>query len=71
MFSALILAAETVETNEEYFHLVANKISRITLLRKQPSRGVVKKRRSENMQQIYRRIPMPKCDFNKATKQLY
>ena len=24
------------------------------------------KRCSENMQQIYRRIPMPKCDFNKV-----
>ena len=26
---------------------------------------------SENMQQIDRRTPMPKCDFNKVTKQLY
>ena len=26
---------------------------------------------SENMQQIYRRIPMPKCDFNKVAKQRY
>ena len=26
---------------------------------------------SENMQQIYRRIPKPKCDFNKVTLQLY
>ena len=31
---------------------------------KQPSRGVLGKRFSENMQQIYRRTPMPKCDFN-------
>ena len=35
---------------------------------KQSSRGVLKKRCSENMQQIYRRTSMPKCDFN---KQLY
>ena len=28
------------------------------------------KRFSENMQQIYRRTPMLKCDFNKVTKQL-
>ena len=28
---------------------------------KQPSRGVLKKRCFENMQQIYRRTPMPKC----------
>ena len=33
---------------------------------KQPSRGVLKKRFSENMQQIYRRIPMSRCDFNKV-----
>ena len=26
---------------------------------------------SENMQQIYRRTHMPKCDFNKVAKQLY
>ena len=38
---------------------------------KQPPRGVFKKRCSENMQQIYRRTPMPKCDFNKVAKQLY
>ena len=31
---------------------------------KQPTRGVPRKRFSENMQQIYRRKPMPKCDFN-------
>ena len=28
-------------------------------------RGVLIKRCSENIQQIYRRTPMPKCDFNK------
>ena len=38
---------------------------------KQPPRGVLKKRCSENMQQIYRRTLMPKCDFNKAALQLY
>ena len=26
---------------------------------------------SQEMQQIYRRTPMPKCDLNKVTKQLY
>ena len=39
--------------------------------KKQPSRGVLKKRCSENMQHIYKRTPMPKCDFNKAALQLY
>ena len=38
---------------------------------KQPPRVVLKKRCSENMQQIYRRTTMPKCDFNKVPKQLY
>ena len=35
-------------------------------VQKQPSRSVLRKRCSENMQQIYRRTPMPKCDFNKV-----
>ena len=39
-------------------------------LQKQPSRGVLRKRCSENMQQIYRK-PMPKCDFNEFALQLY
>ena len=38
------------------------------LSHKQPSRGVLRKMCSENMQQIYRRTPMSKCDFNKAIK---
>ena len=37
---------------------------------KQPSRGVLRKRYSENMQQIYRRTPLPKYDFNKVALQL-
>ena len=38
---------------------------------KQPSRGVLRKRCSENMQQIYMRIPIPKCNFNKVALQRY
>ena len=38
---------------------------------KQPYKGVLRKRCSENMQQIYRRTPIPKCDFNKVALQLY
>ena len=37
-------------------------------LQKQPS-GVIKKRCSENMKQIYMRTPMLKWDFNKVIKQ--
>ena len=32
--------------------------------RKHPFRGVLIKRCSENMQQIYKRTPIPKCDSN-------
>ena len=39
-------------------------------LQKQPPRGVLRKRCSENIQQIYKRTSMPKCDFNKI-RQLY
>ena len=34
---------------------------------KQPPRCVLKKKCYENMQQIYRRTPMPKCVFNQGT----
>ena len=34
-----------------------------SIIQKQPPRGVPRKRCSENMQQIYRRTPMPKCDL--------
>ena len=37
----------------------------------QQPRGVLRKRCSENMQQIYRRTPRPKSDFNKVTLKLY
>ena len=40
-----------------------NRISRYK--KKQPSRDILRKRCSENMQQIYRTTPMLKCDFNK------
>ena len=40
-------------------------------IQKQPHRGVHKKRCSENVQQIYRRTPIPKCDFNKVAKHFY
>ena len=38
----------------------------LNIVQKQPSNGVSKKRYSENMQQIYKRTPIPKYDFNKA-----
>ena len=49
-----------------------NLIKKLILLKhqKQPARGVLKLRCSENMQQIYRRTPKPKIDFNKVALQL-
>ena len=38
---------------------------------KQPSRRVLRKRCFENMQQIYRRTTMPKCELNNVALQLY
>ena len=38
---------------------------------KHMSRGDLRKWCSKNMQQIFRRAPMPKCDFNKVAKQFY
>ena len=45
--------------------------SKARILQKQPSRDVFRKRCSKNMQQIYRRTSMPKCDFNKVALQFY
>ena len=39
------------------------------IIQKQQSRGVFKRSCAENMQQIYRRKFMPKCDFNKVAFQ--
>ena len=38
----------------------------IWTIQKQPSRGALRKGFSENMQKIYRRTSMPKCDFISA-----
>ena len=41
------------------------------IIQNQPSRDVLRKRCSKNMQQIYRRTLMPKWDFNKVALQLH
>ena len=40
-------------------------------IQEQPFSGVLRKRGSENMQQIYRRTFKSKCNFNNVAKQLY
>ena len=39
-------------------------------IKKQPTRVVPSKRCSEQMYQIYRETPMPKCDFSKVAATL-
>ena len=51
-------------------HCGYNDFAEVTL-KKHSSRGVLRKKCPENMQQISRRTPMPKCDFNKFVLQLY
>ena len=47
---------------EEIFEVYRSSTSEVFL-----GKGVLK---SENMQQIYKRTPMPKCNFNKVALQL-
>ena len=49
-----------------YLFYNLNCVARLKELQEQPSRGFPFKRWSENRQQIYRRTPMSKCDFNKV-----
>ena len=43
----------------------------LIFLQNQQSRSVLRKSCSENMQQIYKRTRMPKCDVNKVAQQFY
>ena len=52
-----------------FFYRFFTDISRWNKWQTQSLRGVLKKRCSENMKQIYRRAPMPKCNFNKVALQ--
>ena len=51
----------------EVFEKLPEQNSVINYIKKQPSRGVLRKRCSGNMQQIYGRKPMPKFNFNKVS----
>ena len=46
-------------------------VSLNAFIQKQPFTGVLRNRFSENMQQIYRRTFMSKCDFSKIAKPLW
>ena len=64
---------ETPKPNARYFRdknwipIVKNFCFFESYIQKQPPRVVLSKRCSEKMQQIYKRTPMPKCEFNKTT----
>ena len=76
-----------IQTHVLWFYKDTAKVSSLPLLKittksthflpakkktqKQPSRGVLRKRCSENMLQIYRRTPMPDVNFNKFAKKRY
>ena len=62
---------EPLNDHYEPLHRYIQQIFFPSDLQKQPSRGVLVKRCSKNMQQIYKTTSMPKCDFNKVAKQLY
>ena len=67
-------SASPSSTSEAVFRTSMNsecKKDRFENSQKQPSRGVIKKRCSQNMQQIYRRTPMPEYDFNEVALQFY
>ena len=55
----------------EFFKNAFCEVDFMKYYEKQPSRGVLIKRCSENMQQIYRRTLMPKSNFSEVAKQLY
>ena len=66
-----IIPVKTKKSNISIFLFLNVKLKYWQERQKQPSIAVLGKRCSENMQQIYRRTPMPKCDFNKVALQLY
>ena len=54
-----------------YFKSFVPRLLKIIATRKnhkQPPRGVLRKRCSESIQQIYRRAPMLQCNFNKVAR---
>ena len=64
------LWSRSLETSPKLSKVLATVQHYLDFQKLQP-RGVPRKRCSENMQQIYRRAPMPKCDFREVALQLY
>ena len=72
-YIALILKVFSSNYRTSWHTKLYSTTTKITLLKiqKQPYRGVLKRRCSESMQQVYKRTPMPGYDFNKVALQLY
>ena len=65
-----ITANSTLDADHLSSGIIPVKLTIVTK-NKQPSASALKKKCSENMQQIYRRTLMLKCDFNKFAMQIY
>ena len=65
-----ITANSTLDADHLSSGIIPVKLTIVTK-NKQPSASALKKRCSENMQQIYRRTLMLKCDFNKFAMGIY
>ena len=65
-----ITANSTLDADHLSSGIIPVKLTIVTK-NKQPSASALKKRCSENMQQIYRRTLMLKCDFNKFAMEIY
>ena len=57
--------------SQTHNHLVFKRTNNLAKLDRYSSSEAATQRCSENMQQNYRRTPMPKCDFNKVAKRPY
>ena len=64
-FNVLLIIIQINESGKAFYRRT------LSNFQKQPYSSVPSKRYSENMQQIYCRTLMPRCDFNKAAMQLY
>ena len=62
-----------MQQRNQFWNYANISLSFLCSFQKHPSggKGFLIKSYSENMQQIYRRTPMPKCDFSKVAKQIY
>ena len=75
LFGFTLSSSNKFTSREPFINIVINQLKNgfnvrqvWLVFQKQPPRGVLSKRCSENMQQIYGRTPMQKCDFNKVAK---